>query len=222
MRDVLVVPGFHGSAVLFDDFVRAAPDGFRPRALTLPTTATDRYDGILRELGNFDDVAPGAIVVAESFGGPLGVLLAESLDERASLLVLVNTFLRFPFPRAFRPLPWNILVELGARPASLRWAFANGDAAWGRRLREAWVGTPKPAIHARVRAAMAADVRPNLARLRAPVLLLDSRHDRVIPPGNLREIRSCRPDATVESFDAPHILLQVAPAAAWAAIAKRG
>lgn len=64
-----------------------------------------------------------------------------------------------------------------------------------------------------------ADATPALARGSLPVLYLRARHDRLVPPATALQILRLAPGAQLVDIDAPHMLLQAAPAAAADAIA---
>ncbi len=66
---------------------------------------------------------------------------------------------------------------------------------------------------------MAADQRAACAGVRLPLLYLQARHDRVVPPAAATLVRQLAPQTLLVDIDAPHCLLQAAPEAAAAAIA---
>ena len=51
-----------------------------------------------------------------------------------------------------------------------------------------------------------------------PVLYLRANRDRIVPAANLARVRHVRPDGSVATFDAPHMVLQYRPAETAAAI----
>ena len=63
------------------------------------------------------------------------------------------------------------------------------------------------------------DASPSFARGSLPVLYLRARHDRLVPPANALQILRQAPGTQLVDIDAPHMLLQAAPAAAAEAVA---
>lgn len=63
------------------------------------------------------------------------------------------------------------------------------------------------------------DVTPEFERCPVPILYLRAKHDRLVLRDSSRKMQEVRPDMTVFTFDAPHLLLQTVPVQAWEAIA---
>lgn len=99
---IVLLPGLHGTADLFEDFVRAAPSGYDPRPLEYPV---DERLGF-RELGErLATSLPDEpfLLLGESFGGGVALHLAE----RAAGLVLTATFASSPAPWIAKCIPWT-------------------------------------------------------------------------------------------------------------------
>jgi pimeloyl-ACP methyl ester carboxylesterase len=64
---------------------------------------------------------------------------------------------------------------------------------------------------ARLRAVLEADVRKDLERADVPVTYLRASRDRLVGRWAPEQVRAARPEATVVTFDAPHLLLQRRP-----------
>jgi pimeloyl-[acyl-carrier protein] methyl ester esterase len=213
--DVLLLPGFHGSTTLFDALVRVAPPWARPVPMALPVEPLDSYQSIFTIAVASVRSLSTPIIVAESFSGPLAVLLARELETEVSLLVLVNTFVRFPYPRIRPLLPWAALGRWGRAPAALRPLLAGGNAHWAARLSAEAFAVPRNVFDARVAAVVHADVVREFSGLTCRTVILVGTKDRLIGPSCAGEMCALRPDAIAEKIDAPHLLLQMAPEAAW-------
>ena len=162
------------------------------------------------------------VLVAESFGGPLAVLLAARRPAGLVGLVLCATFVASPRPwvgRVVRPLvrPWPFRLY----PVYKRWR------PHGRPAAGSWVAAAEvarrvdPAVLAdRVRSVFAVDVRAELAACPVPIIYLRAASDRLVPGRNARLIQSLRPDATVIVIRSSHQALQCQPAECAAAIVR--
>jgi pimeloyl-ACP methyl ester carboxylesterase len=217
--EVLLLPGFHGTTALFDVFVQAAPTWARPIPMALPAEPLDSYRSFLARTVGAIRNRPAPIIVAESFSGPLAVLLAREMGTELSLLVLVNTFVRFPYHRIRPLLPWGALGRLGRAPAALRHLLTGGNAHWASRLSVEAYAVPRNVFDARVAAVVHADVVREFSELTCRTVILVGTEDRLIRPSCAREMHALRPDAVAEEIEAPHLLLQMAPVAAWRRIA---
>lgn len=181
------------------------------RALSYPDDVTS-YGEVLEHLGTPER---GTVVVAESFSGPAAIRLALAHPDRVRALVLVATF-----AHGSRALLWlGPLIEasLSIRPPALaiRALMVGTDAPpeLVERVRGAIARVPPATLFARVRAAAAADVRPELAALRMPIVWVRARHDRLVPARATREAQRARPGLDVRVVDGPHLLAQARPRA---------
>jgi pimeloyl-[acyl-carrier protein] methyl ester esterase len=217
---VVLLPGLDGTGDLLDPFSAAAPPGVDCLILRYPTDRRLDY----RELEDFviARVPPGGrlVLVGESFSGPVAVRVAVRLGERVAHLILCNSFLtppRLPLLRycartaVFRiRLPERILAALMLAPRSTP-ALASAFAAA--------LGKVAPFVLAhRIRQVLSVHDLPALQQLGVPVTYLRGTWDRLVPDRALRHITQAVPAVRVHHIEAPHALLQTAPAAAWAHI----
>lgn len=181
----VLLPGLDGTGALFTPLLDHLPGS--PLVARYPPLAQG-YDELVRQVA---PILPAAcVVVAESFSGPLGILLAARPEVRA--LVLVSSFARFPYARWVRGWvrPWLFRrVPVWA----LRWALGEGEG-----VARAIAGVPPEVLAFRVRELLRVDVREELRALTVPVLRLQGRDDRILrgaPEG-------------VTLVPGPHLLLQ--------------
>jgi pimeloyl-ACP methyl ester carboxylesterase len=121
----LLLPGLDGTGRLFARLYPLLDPALDARVVSFPTDRALGYNDLLAEL----EVPSGPFaIVAESFSGPLGILLASKHPMQVTGLVLVASFVRNPSPLA------RIAAALGrrffrARPPSLalRWALLGMD-----------------------------------------------------------------------------------------------
>ncbi len=166
-------------------------------------------------------------LAGHSMGGAVALVLAAERPEAVRRLVLVA-------PAGLRPIPPIAAAAFGASGASLialrRAGAPLTDTGWGRRLllatgtvdggsippadARAMVGASRGATRVRqaLAAVAAADLRPELGALTAPLGLLWGAEDRIIPPSGAEQILRRRPDALVRLVaGAGHIAMMERP-----------
>lgn len=199
----VLLPGLDGTGALFDGVTERVPDC---RALAFPPELTD-YDGLEAFVREWFPSRP-FVVVAESFSGPLGVRLAANPPPHLIGVVLVATFVTRP-----RWLPWLPSPAFGLTPpawAIRRWML--GDAADGLvgRTQAVLRACSASTVASRVAAIRHVDERASLAASAVPLVLLEPRADRLVPPQGLL-VETVR-------IHGPHLLLQASPDACVQAI----
>jgi pimeloyl-ACP methyl ester carboxylesterase len=206
-----------GTGALFAPFQAAAPAGVEITVVPLPHAADD-YPGLLRTLAPQIPVGPDTVLLGESFSGPRAVALGAARCPRA--VVLVNSFIRAPVPAWCCRLATSALFAVPAPDAVLR-TWLLGPAASPALLatfRAALRRVPPRVLAARVRTLAPLDAAADVARLRCPLLYLRGTADRLVPERSLREVVAHAPAVEVARVPGPHLLLQAAPEAAWAAL----
>jgi pimeloyl-ACP methyl ester carboxylesterase len=194
------------------------------RGFDLPAVAARVADGLAAA-----GIAEPFDLAGHSMGGAIALVLAAQRPDSVRRLVLVA-------PAGLRPIPGVAAAAFGATGAPLialrRAAAPLTRSAWGRRLLLA-TGTVDGALISatdaramvcasrratRVRQALAtvaaADLRPLLSLISAPVGLLWGAEDRIIPPAGADQILARRPDALVRLVPAAgHIAMMERPEA---------
>ncbi len=162
------------------------------------------------------------VVLAESFSGPLGAALRADPPPGMRALILCCAFVRNPRP-LLAPLRHLLaFVPFGTLPGfALRQALLTPYATppLQAELATALAQVPPSVLRQRLRAVLETDASPSFARGSLPVLYLRARHDRLVPPANALQILRQAPGTQLVDIDAPHMLLQAAPAAAADAVA---
>ena len=206
---LVMLPGLDGTTQLFQTALTLDWSGMRAAAIALPEQGPQDYESLTKVLA--PTLPSGDLVLlAESFSTPLAMLLAASQPDRVKAVVLIAGFCANPQPSGLGWLPLQPLLAL-TPPAFLLKQFLTGEEAPAEllaTLTKAIGGVPGATLAERVRVALAlreADC-PNLGEL--PVLLLQARHDRVIPWDAQSQLERHFPDATCHWIDGPHLLMQ--------------
>lgn len=219
---LVLLPGLDGTGILFAPFVTALGNGRPVVVVTYPTSGDSQTYANLHDLAGLALPPSGPLVLlGESFSGPIAISLAAANPKRVLGVVLCCTFVRNPRPS----LRW--LRSLASVPAPLPPSPVLSAMLFGRfatprlrlMLRDA-LATVQPAVlRERLRAVVSVDVRAQARALAVPVLYLKANSDRLVPsPATIEAEQFCQ-DMRIQSFDAPHCLLQVVPEEAAAAVA---
>lgn len=215
---VVVLPGLDGWAEPRRAFAEALPAWARPERVEYPPEQSLGYDALERRIRG-EWIAESTVLVAESFSGPLAIRIAADPPRGLRGLVLVASFARVPVPRAARHLVHGRLV--GAPPEAFLRAFLVGRDApedLVRMASDAIAAVPRQVLTHRLREAMSADVRPELARVPVPIMAIAGARDRVIFWGDT--LTAVRPDIRREVLEAPHTVLQRRPNEAASLVAE--
>ncbi len=214
---VVVLPGMDGTGDLLEGFTAAAPDGIDCCALPLPGEGSQSYARLLEHvLARLP--ASRFVLVAESFSGPLGVLVA-SRCERVIALVLCATFVRAPAPILAKLIP----AWLWRRPpphAVIRALMTGGAGALAAAASRVISRVDAAALAQRFAQVSVVDVETKLAELSVPVLYVRATRDRLIGRSAGEAVARARPDARVVEVDAPHLMLLANPSAVWKCIER--
>jgi pimeloyl-[acyl-carrier protein] methyl ester esterase len=220
-KRALLLPGLDGTGEMFQPMVETAPEGYE--------TWVHDYQGCgYGPPGAMDIVEPSlpvsgkAVLVAESYSGPLAVRLAAAYPSQVSHVVLGASFVRAPVSERLLRLSSGAMVL--ARPPRflLRALLLGWDAApeLVERLRDVVDRVPPSVLGARLREIRHVDVTEELRRCEPPILYLEGTEDRLVGSRGIDLIREVRPDVKVERVRAPHLVLQREPDWAWEKIVE--
>lgn len=130
-----------------------------------------------------------ASIAGHSMGGFVAANLAAMAPERVERLVLVDPLVR-PFARPYREPVTRLIAELRHTPRGFLPTLL-GDAA------RAGVQTVRRTAHAVVRA----DLRPRLAEVQAPTLVIWGARDDLVPPEVAEDVVGAIPDCRLVVID---------------------
>lgn len=213
-----------GTGHLFKWFEDAVPNTIVTKHIAYPAHATLDYPAltahVLHQLPQDDDY----LLVAESFSGPIALQIAAQHPARLKGIVLAATFLHQPLGlvgNILKPLLTNRWLYRWQFAPALTWCLCNSAnchpevaATLSATLRD----LPPTLIAHRVQSVLNVDCREHFCTCPQPVLILDAAKDHLLANRQIWQMQSLRPDAAVVTIDAPHLILQCAPAAAAQAI----
>ena len=219
--ELTLLPGFDGTGELFAPLQTALGDEI--------VSTTVRY-GAERSLDDYvESVArilphKNAVLVAESFSGPVALSLLNKYPARFKCAVLCATFAVSPFrlmTRAARYLPTFMFGATPIQRRLLRSFCLNGqeEEALLDKATAVIRAVPAATIQSRLQVLSGVDMRSLISRIAAPVLYLQATQDRIVSRRLSRMLAQGLPGAMVKEIEGPHLLLQCRPAQCAAAIA---
>lgn len=214
----VILPGLDGGDAMLAEFARLAPDGVEARVLSLPDEPRDDYDSLAVAMASRIRPFAPCHLIAESFSGPLGILLASRYSELVDGLTLVASFATSPLPRIAKGLPWSLIMRVPMPLVIASRLFVGGDRELANALRAAIRRTSPATLARRLQCVMDVDVRSELAGLRCPLHYLRATQDRLVSLRAAKVIREVNAAATIIELEGPHLLLQTRPREAWEAI----
>jgi pimeloyl-ACP methyl ester carboxylesterase len=170
-------------------------------------------DAAAAHLAEMGGGRPG-VVLAESFGGAVALMLALRHPALVERLLLVNTFAYFPSRWFIRLAAWGsrFLPAKPSHPAT-RWVrglfFFSPDipprerAAWWERTR----GVTMRVMGERAKLIAGLDLRPHLSHIQVPALVVVAPDDRVVPPRAGKELACLLPRARLLQRSVGHAAL---------------
>ena len=204
---LLLLPGMDGTGILLHPLAKILRAHHPVQVIAYPDTKVLGYDDLTTLV--LDNAPKGRFVIlGESFSGPIAIEVAAR-ERRVAGLILASSFARHPMPALFAPLAQ--ILDLKWIPKTIIEAALLGSRAQPdvkECLGKVLATLPREIIRARVSEALRVDKRSRLRTITCPLLCLHGRSDRLVGRKCLDEIVSSHPNAEVQIFDAPHMLLE--------------
>lgn len=214
-----LLPGLDGTGRLYSALAVELSAYFDIQVLDYPADELGGYPRLAEQiLARLPDDRP-FVLVAESFAGPLSVLVAARQPQQMRGLVIAASFLRQPVTQASalaRLLEW---IPPALRPPQvvLEAVLMGGwqDPRVSKLLASSLSRATPAVLKSRLVAAMRVDVRKEFDRIAVPVLYLRATRDRLLRKAVCRDFsRAARPPLQIDLV-APHFVYQaIAPQAA--------
>ena len=215
-----LLPGLDGTGRLFRGFCDAADPSHTTTVLPLPTNTQQDYESLARELSAVVAGASKAVVIAESFSGPIAVKIAARHPASVSAVVLVASFVTPPAPAVARLVPWSLILRLPVPAFAARRLILGATArddlvhALQRSVRE----VPPKILAQRIRELTYLNACKELFAVKCPIMYLRPSADRLVPKHCIDALRESKADLEFREIEGPHLILQREPVNAWCAI----
>ena len=219
-KSILILPGLDGTDRLLTEFQSMSGDKIAVKVLTLPDDISLDYHGLAEHFGSVIQAHAGCHVVAESFSGPIGILIAHKFPQCVSRLTLVASFASSPISRIASCLPWSLLFRLRLPSLVEKYIFVGQATSLIPQLRSAIKRNSPAVLLHRFRLLQKVDVLAELAELECPLAYVQATRDRLVPKRCLSEIRKAKPDIIVHEIEGPHLIIQTQAKLAWRKIVE--
>ena len=211
---LVLLPGLDGTGKLFSGFVRALGSDIDAQIVSYPVDQPLGY----AELETLVRAALPAdrrfVVLGESFSGPVAIQIGANPPAGLAGVILCGTFAKNPYPLFGWAQPLAAWFPVKSLPRWLRAPLMWGSLAAERaptQLNRAMAAVSADVIRHRIAALLAVNASAALSRVRSPILVLQARHDLVIPRSATQWILETAPHAQLVEVDGPHLLLQTRP-----------
>lgn len=212
-----------GTGILFEPLLGALATAASTQVLSYPNGGPHTYEELLPVVRS---VLPGEpfVLVAESFSGPLAIMLAAEHPAGLRGVVLCASFALSPVwwvPPIFQHIVPSFAFRFLPAIAQIGALLGGYGTPQLRRLLARTHAEASPAsLAARVRSILAVNVLTQLRACSVPILYIRGSNDNVVPIRSLRQIQAVAPSIQVVTVLAPHLVLQVQPEACAQAILR--
>ncbi len=222
---IIFLPGIDGTGISFDPLGKALPRDVRVKIVRYPTDRLLGFEETVQYAGDrIETDRENAIVLAESFSGPVAIALIGSGRLKAKCLILCATFARSPRPvllKILNSLPLELLMRFPFPGFLLKHVVEGGEDA-ARLFLTMWqkvkVLVPPEVLAHRLKVIDGVDVRGWLPKLDIPCCYIQAASDRTVPASALFDFTEGISDLRVRRIKGPHFILQARPEASLAAI----
>jgi pimeloyl-[acyl-carrier protein] methyl ester esterase len=226
-QTIIFLPGMDGTGISFEPLRDLLPREINVIVIRYPPDELLDFDETVQCASDqIQSVPPDAIVIAESFSGPVAIALLGSGQLKAKCLILCSTFAKSPRPvlwEILNCLPLEFLIGLPFPRFLLKHLIAGGVEATDLFLamwqRVKLLVPAKTLVH-RLKVISRVDVRGWLPKLTIPCLYIQASSDRTVPASALFDFTETITDLRVKRIKGPHFILQAKPHASLAAIQK--
>ena len=212
---IVILPGLDGTDRMLGEFCRLCAQTAPAKVMTLPSDTSLDYPALAKHFSSEIQSYGSCHLIAESFSGPIGILLAKKFPDHISRLTLVASFARSPVSRFASWLPWSILFRLPIPSFAVKRYFVGQATSLTPVLRSAIKQNSVAVLRHRFSLVREVDVLVELSELACPVTYLRAIDDRLVPPRCLDEILRVKSDVIVHEIAGPHLILEARPEAGW-------
>jgi pimeloyl-ACP methyl ester carboxylesterase len=216
MTTLVLLPGLDGTGVLFSNFLKSLGPQVKTRVASYPVDSPQGYVDLQSVAASFIPSDEPYVLFAESFSGPIAILIASTRPKFLKGLILCCSFARTPSRFAVR-----LFSLFGSAPIKILPNGILGKILLGRSsnakvrnaLTEALSRISGGALKGRIKSVASVDVSANLREIRVPILYLRATKDSLVPKSAFRLISEFAPHAKLVEIEGPHLLVQAAPSA---------
>lgn len=156
------------------------------------------------------------VLLGESFGGPLAMMLSRHADENLKGIIFCASFVKNPqvlAEKLIRPFLKPKHLQKKTPAWHIKTMLTNGvtDNALIHNIQMATAELSREVYFYRLREIADVDVTDILECCELPILYMRATRDRMVYESSMKLVEKHAKTLTVEKFDAPHMLLQTLP-----------
>jgi len=215
VRQLLLLPGMDGTGLLLKPFMGCFGRRVEAHLFDYPTDEIQSYDEIINHV---EAVLPrygeDFVILAESFGGPVALSLAQKGIPGLRALILVVTFASTPRHFLLRLTRFLPMVRLLGMPVPRRFARR---MMLGSKASEETLDSLLEAFYMIAPEVFASRLE-EMRRLRLPqdtidlpALYIQATNDLLLPDNAVDDIKALMPRLEIDRIEGPHMVLEVHP-----------
>lgn len=224
-QTIVFLPGLDGTGISFEPLRQVLPQDVHVKVVHYPTDRLLSFEETVQcARDQISTDQEDAIILAESFSGPVAIALVGSGQVKAKCLILCATFARSPRPALLKILsylPLELFINLPC-PGFLLKRVIKGEeeakdlflAMWNAVKKQ----VPAKVLAHRLKIISQVDVRIWLSKMTIPCCYIQATCDRTVPASALNDFTEAIPDLRVKRIRGPHFILQAKPEASLNAI----
>ena len=215
----VLLPGIDGTGQMFGPLIEQLEQQSMPfsiKVISYPTQEVLSYAELTEHVVKQISTEQPFIIIAESFSGPLALMVSQRVNQNLKALLLCCSFVTNPRPWLSKLAGLVLHDRLLSIPPTRFSAklFVTGFDISDEMLDKAFslhkMVAPKVFRH-RLYEVFKVDQRDTLRDSKIPILLLYAKHDRVVLKYSRKQMQTIRPDLPCIVIDGPHYLLQLRP-----------
>ena len=210
--NIILLPGLDGTGELFEELIPCLGDN-RVHIIALPQEGDQTYKSltsyVTKQLPRED-----FILVAESFSGPIGVLLSQSGLQNMKGIIFVATFLTPPkkFLIAItKLLPIKQLLQVPFSSLLVRYLMLGHSASDKTAKRFFQVISKIPNSVIKKRLSTVQKFTLDGCQINLPATYIRAKNDKLVPKNKCLEFDHYFTNLTIKTITGPHFILQACP-----------
>ena len=216
-QTIVFLPGLDGTGISFEPLGKLLPSDVIAEIIQYPADKLLSFEETVCCARDQIKTNREAIVIAESFSGPVAAALVGSGQLKAKCLIFSATFARSPRPlllKLLACLPLECIMAFPLPRFLLKHIIAGGernaDVFMGMVQRIRAIVPAKTLVH-RLKVVDESDVRGLLAKIKIPCLYIQAASDRTVPAWCLNDFTEALGSLKVAKICGPHFILQAQP-----------
>ena len=216
---ILILPGLDGTDLMLGRFRELCATKHRATVGTLPDDTMSDYSALADHFASMVAEMHACHIIAESFSGPIGILLAKRHPEIVTRLTLIASFATSPMPKLGALLPWTLVFRYPMPNWVARHFFVGEHRSVTPVLKNAVRQNTPAILRHRLNLVQKVNLLEEYSELKCRLSYLRPSNDRLVPQRCLDELLNSNPATIVHEIEGTHLILETQPENAWRQIA---